>query len=281
MNVAIVGEKKRADAWEKHLRKLSTIKKVIITGRLPKASEADATILIDDSVNNLHLLHDSIKAGFHSYLVSKLPVDTDLIKKIYHASEEADVKVQFSHWPSISPSTQWIKQHFFKPNLIQIKRETNTVQSGSPNDFQHYWVDELALLLKWMGGNIHRIETKPILLNQMYLGLQLTLRFDDASIASIQFSSFGKTEYHQRLYSNKHMIFDCNIISQKISYQKVNDTGHIIVREKQFNPADTAAKSVVQFIKSIQMEQPTFFTPYDALITSTAVAQVQSLLEKG
>lgn len=278
MNVVIVGEKKRAAAWEKHLRKLSTIREVIISSYLPSPPDAEALILLDDSPENLNTVFEAVKSGYHTYLVSKLPVDSSLIKKIYHASEEAEVKVQFSHWPSISPSTQWIRQQLFKPDLIQIKKET--LAANILDDFlnyRHLWMDELALIMKWMGGNIHRIETKPILLKDTYLGLSLTLRFEDGAIASLQFSGLSQKEYHQRILSNRNMVFDCNVTEQRVRIHHLNEHGRISSREKTFNPHSTAQKSVVQFITSIQMNKPTCFNPYDALITSSAADRILSL----
>lgn len=282
MNVAIVGKKNRAGEWEKHLRKLTTVKKVIISSNLPEQKEANAVIILNDSANNLHLLHDSVRLGFHTYLVAKLPADQALLKKIYHSSEEANVNVLFSHWSSISPASQWMAQQYFKPSLIQIKKEILPANiNAGYSDFQKHWVNELALILKLIRSNIHRIEAKPILLKSLFTGLQLTLRFEDGSVASLQFSSIGKKRYHQRIFSNQNMVFDFDVEQQRIRSIQLNEQDLLTVREKKFDPADTAERSVAEFIKSIQMGSTTFFSPYDALKTSDAVNQINNLLKKG
>jgi hypothetical protein len=282
MKIAIVGEKERAVAWEKHLRKLSAVKEVTISNTLSLDGGQDAVLLIDDSNENLNQLLNSIKKGFHTYLISKLPSDINLLDKIYHAAEEAGVHVQFSHWPSMAESMSWIKQQVKKPDLIQIKKEIVPINYRviDRNEFEHDWMDELALIIKWLGGNIHRYEVKPMLLDKIYLGLNLTLRFENAAVASIQYLGSSDREKHQRIFSNKSIVADCDIISQKVRLHTLNEVNKVTVREKKFDPSDTAEWSVVQFIKSIQMNQPTLFSTYDALLTAKSAAQIKSLMER-
>lgn len=282
MKIAIVGEHGRANAWEKHLRKLSVVKEVIITSSLSDNTELDAVLLIDDSKNNLQRLIHSIKGGNHTYLVSRLPTDKSLLETLYHASEEAHVNVQFSHWPSLSESMNWIQKEVAKPELIQIKKESVPINNRvlSMDEFEHQWVDELALIIKWMGGNIHRYEVKPIIVGDHYLGIDLTLRFENASLASIHFLATTDKEVHQRIFSNRKVMANCDVTKQTVKVYRDNDMNRLTIQEKKFDPTDTAEWSVVQFIKSIQLDQETIFSPYDALRTANALEQIKSLLEK-
>lgn len=282
MKIAIVGERQRATAWEKHLRKLSVVKEVVITTSLSDGSGLDAVLLIDDSKDNLHRLLHSVKGGNHTYLISKLPTDKDLLEKVYHISEEAHVNVQFTHWPSLSESTNWIQKEIVKPELIQIKKESVPLNNRvlSKEDFHHQWTDELALIIKWMGGNIHRYEVKPVIVQENFLGLDLTLRFENSAMASMQFLTMAEKEVHQRIFSNRKVMANCDVTKQKVRIYRGNDRDRLTIREKIFDPADTAEWSVVQFIKSIQLEQDTIFTPYDALRTANALDQIKSLMEK-
>lgn len=281
MKVAVIGEKKRADAWEKHLRKLAVVKEVIISSTLFDDHAVDAAILIDDSKNNLHLLHDAIRFGLHTFLISKLPDDQEMLENIYHASEEANVSVQFSHWPSFTTSNQWIKQQLEKAEMIQVKKELQPIQySVNIPEFDHHWIDEIAFIVKWMGGNVHRIETKPILVNGLPLGLYLSLRFEDSSIATLQFSAFGSSDYHQRVFSNRQLMADCNVLSQSVKLYRVNENKRVGVQEKKFDPSDTAEWALAQFLKSIQMNKITVFSAYDALLTSQIVDKIRSQITK-
>ncbi len=282
MKIAIVGKKERASAWEKHLRKLSIVQEVVITNNLAGSDDTDTVLLIDDTPDNLHQLLHSIRAGNHTYLISKLPTDTDLLDKVYHASEEAEVNVQFSHWPSLSDSINWIRQQIPKPTLIQVKKETIPLNYRviDIEDFDHDWIDELALIIKWMGGNIHRFEVKPIALGEYPLGLDISLRFESSAVASFQFLATTDKEKHQRIFTNNNLMIDFDVIKQKVRIHKLNDLNRIAIQEKVFDPSDTAEWSVVQFIKSIQLKQPTLFSPYDALLTASTADKIKSLLQK-
>lgn len=282
MKIAIVGERERATAWEKHLRKLSTVKEVVITTSLSDSSGLDAVLLIDDSKDNLHRLIHSVKGGNHTYLISKLPTDKSLLEKLYHVSEEAHVNVQFSHWPSLSESMNWIQKEIAKPELIQIKKESVPINNRvlSTDEFHQIWVDELALIIKWMGGNIHRYEVKPIVVDSNYLGLNITLRFENASLASMQFLATAEREVHQRIFSNRSVMANCDVTKQKVRLYRGNNGDRLTIQEKTFDPSDTAEWSIIQFIKSIQLEQETVFSPYQALRTANALDQIKSLMEK-
>jgi hypothetical protein len=282
MKIAIVGEKGRATAWEKHVRKLTVVKEVIITNSLSVHTDCNAVLLIDDTTKNLQRLLHSVKAGNHTYLISKLPQNTDLLENIYHAAEESGVNVQFSHWPSISESMTWIKQQIKKPELLQIKKESvpRNYRVIDIEDFNHDWTDELALITKWMGGNVHRFEVKPIMLQTIPLGLNINLRFENAAVASVQYLASAEQEKHQRIFSDRKIMADCDVITHKIRVHKLNDLKRIAIQEKIFNPSDTAEWSVIQFIKSIQTGQPTLFTTYDALITARTIEKIKSLMER-
>lgn len=282
MKIAIVGERGRASAWEKHLRKLSVVEEVVITNSLSNNTGLDAVLLIDDSKNNLQRLLHSIKGGNHTYLISKLPTDKELLEKLYHASEEAHVNVQFSHWPSLSEMMNWIYKEVPKPELIQIKKEIVPLNNRVPDfdEFEHQWADEVALIIKWMGGNIHRYEVKPVIIEGNYLGLDLTLRFENAALATMQFLATAEKEVHQRIFSNRKVMANCDVTKQKVKVYRGNDMNRITIQEKKFDPTDTAEWSVIQFIKSIQMDRETIFSPYDALRTANTLDKINSLMEK-
>ena len=279
MKIAVIGKTERAKAWEKHLRKLTAVKEVILSPSLIQDS-IDGCILLDDSINNLHLLFDSIRMGYHSYLVSHLPTDLEMVEKIYHASEEAKVVVQFSHWPSFSPASLWIRQQIQKPNLIQIKKELSiTNHSSNPNYFEQQWMDELAFIIKFQKSGIQHIITRPIEIEKQRLGLELSLRFDDGSAASLQFSNVGSTDYHQRIISSGHLMIDCEVNRQKA--RKIEVSGKKITRsDKSFDATKTVELSVLNFIKSIQQNRASDFSAYDALKTVQALEKIRAALDR-
>ena len=281
MKIAIVGIRERAAAWEKHLRKLTIVEEVVITGEIPDEKEFTVVLLIDDSPESLERLLQSVRLGNHTYLISRIPSDSQLLEKIYHSSEESGVNVQFSHWPSMAESMNWIRQQVSKPDLIQIKKESTPLNYRVMEelDFEFDWMDELALIIKWLGGNIHRYEVKPIRLHNQFLGLNLTLRYENSAVASLQYLGAAASETHQRIFSNNIIVADCDVIHQKVRLHTLNELNKVSVKEKKFDPSDTAEWSVVQFIKSIQLGQPTLFSPYDALQTARAFEKINSLIK--
>ncbi|MDZ7756897.1 hypothetical protein [Rhodohalobacter sp.] len=281
MKIAILGEQNRATAWEKHLRKLSAITEVVITSSIPEKDSVDAAILLDNTDLKLNSLEQLIKLGIHSYLVSHLPLDEKALEKVHHSAQEADVRVQFSHWPSLAPASLWMKQKIKKPNLIQIKREVKFLSGAiDQTEIDHHWIDEVAWIIKSLGGNVHRIEAKPMVINQVRLGLNVTLRYEDSSVASIQFSALGGTNLHQRIISDENLAIDCDAIHQLVHLYRVNDFGNLKKETKKFDPKSTAEVSVLQFIKSIQLERDTLFNAYDALQTAKIVDKIHNQIRK-
>lgn len=281
MKVSILGSKTRGIVWEKHLRKLSVVREVVVTSSLSGIDRPDAVIILDDSDSNLQTLLECIKQGFHSYLVSRIPIDTEIVKKIYHTSEEANVAVQFSHWPTFSSSAIWMKKQIPRPDFFQIKKVLSTPHPEiSTQDFHHAWIDEIALVLKWMGGHTHRIEARAVCLKETYTAMAATLLMEDGSLASLQFSIAAAGDLHQRMCANSTLMLDCDVVQQKVFQHTVNDTGRIVTATKNFDPADTAQHSVTQFIRAIQTSAPTAFTPYDIWVTANVCRQIMVQLHK-
>jgi len=281
MKIAILGERNRATAWEKHLRKLSAITEVLITSSIPEKDSVDAAILLDNTDLKLNALEQLIKLGIHSYLVSHLPLDEKALEKIHHSAQEADVRVQFSHWPSLAPASLWMKQKVKKPTLIQIKREVKILSGAiDQTEIDHHWVDEVAWIIKVLGGNVHRIEAKPMTIMKLRLGLNITMRYEDSSVASVQFSALGGSNIHQRTISDEYMAIDCDAVHQLVHLYRVNDFGNLKEETKKFDPKSTAEVSVLQFIKSIQIERDTLFNAYDALQTSKIVDRIYGQIQK-
>lgn len=280
MKIALIGNTERTQAWEKHLRKLSAVKEVILSPTLVMGS-VDGCILLDDSINNLNLLFDSVRMGFHSYLVSQLPTDYAMVEKIYHASEEAEVTVQFSHWPSFSPTTLWIRQQMQKPDLIQIKKEISSDKHLlSKDQFDQQWIDELAFIIKFQRAGIQQVIARPIQIDDIILGLQLSLRFDDGSAASLQFGTAGKEDHHQRILSTNQMILDCDVNRQ--AARKVTVVGGKRIKKSgiTFDSKKTVELSVLHFIQSIQQNKASDFSAYNALKTVQASEKIKANLER-
>src|SRR5699024_4449752 len=159
MKIGIVGSPERTLGWENHVRPHRFVSEVVLAGNLKDLGRVDACFILDDSNQALSKVLASIKLGYHTFLIAKLPLNRAAIEKVYHASEEANVRVQFSHWPTLAPASQWMATQIKKPTFIQINREISQ-QSFIEKEytFEALWVDELAYCLKYIGGAIHRID---------------------------------------------------------------------------------------------------------------------------
>jgi len=76
MKVGIVGDAKRAVAWEKHLRPHRIVKEVELCAHINEVGKVDACLLIDDTDQNLDLLLEGIHQGFNCFLISRPPTNT-------------------------------------------------------------------------------------------------------------------------------------------------------------------------------------------------------------
>ena len=281
MKIAIIGDTSRADAWEKHLRKLAAIHEVVITSSLENKNEVDAALLLDDGTKNLSSLEHLIKLGLHTYFISQLPSDSSELERMYRLASESNVRVQFSHWPTLAPASMWMIQQMKKPDLIQIKREVQmTPNSTAQSNIDHHWIDELGWATKILGGNVHRVEAKQLSVEKKRVGISINLRYEDASVAAIQFSALGNQNIHQRTISDGTISIDCDAIRQHVKLFRENSYGNIKSETHNFDPKLTAENSIFQFVKSIQLKKETLFNPYDAYQTALVTEKILKQLDK-
>lgn len=279
MRVGILGDRDRAVAWEKHLRPLSAVHEVVITTSLSDLDDIDACILLDDTASNLGLLADSIRLGFHSYLVSSLPTEEEPLKRIHRLAQESDVRVQFSHWPTISPSSQWMKQQLPKPSFIQIIKEHSHINfSETRLRFSHTWIDEIAFIVKWMGINTHKLEATSFFPGTPEAGLNIFIKFENGSSAALFFLVSGNEERHRRLASAPALLLDCNVDRQAVKKSVMKDNQRLSSESQTFNPAKAAGLSASLFFKAIKLKKETAFTAYDAVKTARVINEIQKLL---
>lgn len=278
MRIGIIGNPKRALTWEKHLRALATIKEVIIMSGLNETDSLDACILLDDSENRYSNLEKLVRDGIHTYLISKTPDRVDKLEKIYYAQQEAGMKIQYSHWPSLAPSTLWLKQQIKKPVSVQIFRDDNHNDlSASSMAFKDHWFDELGFITNWMGGRYHNFDLTYTKLKNKPAGIELFIRFASGSTASLHYSCYGKEKRHKRIISDGNIILDCNVLTQDVFIFK-NEDGVTVSSQKSFEASNTAELSLIHFIKAIQVNSDTLFTTYTALETSRLAGKIEKQL---
>ena len=275
MNIAIIGENTRTAVWEQHLRALSHVEEVTISGA-PVYDGVDGCILISESPSTLAMLEECVRRGVHAYLVSQLPTDLARLEKISRLSEEAGVRVQLSHWPSYSPSTQWARKQITRSQLTQIRKEISASEfSHSNRSFDQHWLDEIGFILAFHRSEIRYVHARPVYLSNMMTGLDITLVFEDSSLASLQFSIVGADEFHQRMISTQELMIDTHVGRQFSRQITVNDQQRVSIQPKSFDPKHTAEQSVSHFVASIMTGRRPDFGIYDAVRLVRAFEKVR------
>ncbi|MEP1304412.1 MAG: hypothetical protein ABJK11_15095 [Balneola sp.] len=280
MKVGIVGDATRTVAWEKHLRPHGIVSEVNLVPTIKDLDEVDACLILDDSTSNLDALLETVQNGYNCFLIAKQPTDVLKLERIHRATKESGVKVQFSHWPSLAPATQWMMDVMHRPQLLHFTRYVNRSSLVDPiNEFRNLWIDELGLCIKWIDTGIHHIEAQSVYLDQNNpISIHLFLRFDNGSTASIVIYASSQETVHQRLACNKIEVLDCNVPSQTIRRGRLNEGAHLFFGKQAFDPAQAAEKAALLFLKSIQLNSEPAYSSYDAIQLAQQIQKVEQRL---
>lgn len=282
MKIGIVGPADRAVAWEEHLRPHQTVSEVVIAPTLDGIGRADACFLLDESSERLEKMLKAVKDGYNCFLISKLPTDTRQIEKVYHAAEEANVHLQFSHWPTLAPATEWMAQKISKPSFIQINREiSHTHFIEMSHDFDFFWIDELAFCLKWIDGAVHHLDLKTVELGGEHMyAIHLFLRFDSGATSSIFINTAADRHNHHRYAANQNYYLDCDVLEQSVRWGQQNKSGHLFFKKQSFDASKAAERAAMQFIKSIQLNKPSIYNGYHLLKLANEIDRIKRRLTR-
>lgn len=282
MNIGIVGPTERAMAWEGHLRPHRSVSEVTIVSELSNLGSVDACFLVDDSESRLHRLLEAVKMGLHTFLIGPLPTNKSLVKKTYYASEEANVRLQFSHWPTLAPASKWMSKKIKRPSFIQIIREvTNSQNIESDVSFGHLWKDELAFCLRWIDGAVHHIDLKSVDLNsETTHAIHLFLRFDSGATTNIYVTTAALEGRHHRIAADHNFISDCNVLEQKVRLGEKNHANHLYFNKQSFDASKSAELAAMEFIKSIQMKRPTIYNGYHLMELTKTLDKIDKRLSR-
>lgn len=280
MKIGIVGPADRAVAWEEHLRPHRTVKEVVITAKIKDIGEVDACLILDEKEDRIQTLLQAIRKGYHSFLVSSLPTSLSDIEKIYHTAEEANVLLQFAHWPTFAPASQWMSHKVAKPTFLHITREISHTQFLETNHkLDYYWIDELAYCLKWIDGNVHHIDVKSVVLQgEQERAIHLFLRFDSGATANIFVNSCSSSNRHQRFAADQSFLLECDVLSQTVRLGRENERQHLFFEKQSFDASRAAEIASTQFLKSIQLNKSTLYNGYDLLKLANEVTKVKDRL---
>ncbi len=275
MKVGIVGPAGRAVAWEKHLAGHPSISEVIIAGNLRKIGAVDACFLLNEATEELQEALKSVKKSFHTFIISALPTSASAIEKLYYASEEANVRLQFSHWPTLAPASQWTTTKIPKPSFIQIVREISYAAfSESAATHRSFWIDELAYCLKFINSSVYEISFNSSNLGGRPIVTHLMIQFDNGATASVFVNSASDTDNHTRFVSDSNTFIKCDVESQRIRIGRPNKNDHLFFERKEFDASLAAEQAATKFLKAIQLKKPTLYNGYDLLQLSKELEKI-------
>ncbi|MDX1671412.1 MAG: hypothetical protein R3211_03665 [Balneolaceae bacterium] len=282
MKIGIVGPADRAVAWEQHLRPHHSVTEVVIAAHLKDIGSVDGCLIMDDTDRQLEIVLEALQKGCHAFLISRLPTDTAKVEKAYHAAEESDIVLQFSHWPTFAPASQWMYSKIRKPNFIQVIREiSHTHFMEMKYDLEYYWIDELAFCLKWIDGIVHHIDIKSADIGgDDPSSIQIFLRFDSGATSGIFVTTCAAENRHKRVAADHTFLVDCDVLQQHVRLGEANESGHLFFKKESFDPSTSAEIAVTQFLKAIQMNKPTLFSGYDALRVCKVVDKIRNRIAR-
>lgn len=276
MRVAICGHSDRASAWEGHLRQVRQVQEVLITPGIPARSEADTLILINSGDADLSPLEQAIRKGHHIFYITRIRYAPAELLRVHELAREAGVQVQLSHWPSLTQAASRIRSEVGKADQIQIYRELENPRTGAKSHIEpDVWTDEVALCVKWLGGNTHQCEVRAAKPGDKILGLSITIRFDSSALASIEMIAGSDRSEHRRTFFGRTTSCISDPASGTLRFLNPKESGGLSVREESFDPSGTAAWALRQFFKSVQMKSDPLFTPYSAYRAALVIDKIK------
>lgn len=282
MKIGIVGPADRAVAWEKHLRPHRLVSEAAIAANLSEIGDIDACFLLDDQSNHLQQLLEAVKGGYHTFYIAPLPNATEQVEKVYHAAEESNVLVQFSHWPTLAPASKWMAKKVSRPSFIQITRKMNHAEFlETDQSFDYYWIDELAFCLRWINGAVHHMDLQRIEFSQTNIyALHMLLRFDSGATANIYINVAAAESEHHRVAANNHYLLDCDVINQTVRLGEENENGHLYFNKQSFDASKAAEMAALEFIKSIQLKRPTIYNAHNLWELNKTIDKIKKRLAR-
>lgn len=282
MKIGIAGSTERAVVWEKHLRPHRSVSEVVIAPSLEELGPVDACLLLDESEGRLGPVQKAIRQGLHTFLIARLPTDLGQVEKVYHAAEEANTILQFSHWPTLSPASQWMMSKVNKPRWIQVVREISHHQFREMDTgLENLWIDELAFCLKWIGGTVHQIDVQQIRLEQNNpIGIHLFLRFDSGATAAIYVNVAARDTLHKRIAADNYYLLECDVNAQAVRMGYPAEYGTLYFERREFEPTRSAELAATQFLKAIQLRRSSDFNGFDVLRLCQTVDKIRHRLHR-
>ena len=287
MKIGIIGEPERASAWEPHMRSIQGIREVVLARQLSGITEVDGVVLLPGSSEAEDTVVQAIRRNWHVFLISGIPSDPRWAEKMYYLAEEANVVLQFSHWPTLSPASQQMFKKVPHPRTIQVSRELQPTRLRELDlQFEELWADEVGFCVKWMNSNVKRADAQHAILSSpqhsgggVPLTIQIFLRFDNGGFASIHINAASKYNIFKRYGADRQHYVESDVLNREIRIGEMNEQNRVFFQREKFDPSETAPLALHYFIKAIKMKQKSLFNGFDLLQLNRTLQQVRNQLE--
>lgn len=277
MKIGVVGPTDRANVWDGYLRNSRMVDDILITSQIHHLKQVDACLLLDDSAKNLERTLNLLKEGIPVYLVATLPNDPETLRKVHSVSEEAGVPVQFSHWPTFSASIHWMQQQMTHPRWIHIERHLLSAQYiENLENFTGFWLDELALVLKWVDGGASKVSARSSVVQDNPVGILIQIQFERGVSASILISLTASQPRHTRIVSDGIQQLELDVLEQQVRSIRFSKGAHMSIQRHDFDASQTAELSLNRFLKTLQTGREKSFNAFDALQAAKVAREIQA-----
>lgn len=278
----IIGPPDRAHIWERRLRPIASVPEAIMAKKIEALADADACIILRESNEGVKLALEAIRMGLHVFLISRIPTDHDMVESLYHSSEEANIVLQFAHWATFFPPSQWMMDQIPKPRLIHIRKEiphSAYLEYDAP--FDQLWIEDLGLVLKWMNSQVHHVEANLVNLDENEeMAIQIYLRFDNGSTSIIFVNTMSADARHERFAAGNNITAQCDVLNRTIRVAQPGPDNHYYFEKKQLDEQEPADVALNMFIKSIQLHRPSAFSGYEAYQLSNIIDKIKDRIKR-
>ncbi len=274
LSIGILGDPQRGSVWEQYLRPHPTVSQVVITEKLSVLGSVDACIILDEQ-DPLHAAEALAKEGVHLFLVGRLPSDLPALIRLQHTIEEIGSVLQFSNWAYFNPLSLWMMEQIPRPRIIHCHREIDETQSDAGVKLDNLWIEDLALVLRWIDSGIHRLETQYTRNGDLTLSRNTYVQFDNGTSASLFHTLFSRTHRHLRYANDDKTTIEADILGKSVHMVRSMPPDRIF-ETKTFSQELAANQAVSRFLKSIQMRQRAEYGIFDMVRLVKAIVAANS-----
>lgn len=277
LRIGILGPAERGAVWEQRLRPHASVREVVLSDSLQAIGAVDAVILLEENSQRMDLAQQIILKGIHAFVVGRMPTDRQLAERLSRLSEESGIVLQFANWSFFNPTTQFMMANIRRPDLLVFQREYAFASYRDIRaSYAGYWQEDLALILKWMDSQVHRMDVTRIPFgDEETLATHLTLRFDNGSTASLYSGISHEENRHTRFVSDVRMAAECDVARKSV--RLIHHGGHPapMADSRTFDKEEPAKLAVTMFLKAVQMRTPAAYSAHDLLRFTRVLESVE------